>query len=1124
MKGDFTRDTFDPNNHYQQVLMQQGRAQLDADWNEQGALSKHRDEAAAADLIGECGGPADHAAFGVFTDTSKLTAADQTHLADLGVHTPLAGGDFFLSAGHYYVDGILCENEWAIPYTAQPDRIDVETLNPGSYILYLDVWRRHITALDASQILESALGGPDTATRAKTIWQVRALPIVSVDLDNPCGSGDLSSVLDPNTALLTASTVPTEAPDDPCIVPPGGGYVGLENQLYRVEIHEPGKALDAKSSTGSEAVTLPATDSPQNEVIVTSTNWTEGEVVEVYPSKTGSPVMAGQLAYVTAVDNASKKLTLNVPVKDLVADDLPRIRHIEGATWKWSRENGSVITAIENIDGNKITVSTLGPDANLGFGPGAWVEILGEIAELDGTPGQLVQIDDVDESSRVITLKSGAVALAATDRHPKLRRWEGVAAVKYVTPENSDSNWLPLENGVQVRFARNGDYRTGHYWQIPARTASAGSPNGKIEWRLDKTGKPIALPPQGITHYLCRLGIVTIAEDDSFTFYDCRCLYPALTSVPRLFYVSGDGQEVMPDLIAANGLYKLPQPLIVGVANAQCLEQPLTVGFGVTQGNGGVVAFGGLAADINAVVNLTTDPNGLAKCHFYLENQTYSQQVTAQLLDADGNPVSLPIIFNSNLSIASQVAYDPGACSGLAGEKTVQDAIAQIASMAHLEMVSGDGQDAAPGVQLTFPLQVSVSSKCGPIKGATVKFTAGPNDPNGIITPATTTTDANGLASCQWTPPPTVGGHQLTADLTLTPDGQAIEEPAFVQFTANVRTINEGSCCCVTIGAEGDFKNLNEAIVILMEKEGLSDICICFLPGDHEIPKDLTITAVPDKPGGQDKFKPTYVKISGCGPATRLALKAPLNAFALASFSLDDLLISVENIPNPIIINECSEVDINGCELKQSAKIATDFVIIGNATRITIADNLIEVVNTQKNAAAALVIADANAETEIRNNIIRGQVRFYGSDGLLSQEAFNKQVAAPIRGKVQIESNDKAPDARIESNTLEGVVVDKLILKSIIKTGDSTVLTGLFRRFSLLNNTIISTTNAWLGVHVISNGNFLVVPEAVVGTAAGETFICIGTSAADPAAVFQYSVPNAIEFSEAANLIGLVPV
>jgi hypothetical protein len=33
MKGDFTRNTFVPSKSFSRVLMQQGRVQLDADWN-----------------------------------------------------------------------------------------------------------------------------------------------------------------------------------------------------------------------------------------------------------------------------------------------------------------------------------------------------------------------------------------------------------------------------------------------------------------------------------------------------------------------------------------------------------------------------------------------------------------------------------------------------------------------------------------------------------------------------------------------------------------------------------------------------------------------------------------------------------------------------------------------------------------------------------------------------------------------------------------------------------------------------------------------------------------------------------------------------------------------------------
>ena len=61
MKNDITRDTFSPLKHFSRVLMQQGRVQLDADWNEQGAIAARREETTTEDLVGHCGGPADAA-------------------------------------------------------------------------------------------------------------------------------------------------------------------------------------------------------------------------------------------------------------------------------------------------------------------------------------------------------------------------------------------------------------------------------------------------------------------------------------------------------------------------------------------------------------------------------------------------------------------------------------------------------------------------------------------------------------------------------------------------------------------------------------------------------------------------------------------------------------------------------------------------------------------------------------------------------------------------------------------------------------------------------------------------------------------------------------------------------
>ena len=104
MKGDFTRNTFNPRKHYRGVLMQQGRVQLDADWNENLDILLNRIETETIDVIGYCGVPIHDAGFGILTTmTPALTA-----------------GDFGLSKGRAYVDGILVENDADVAFSQQP--------------------------------------------------------------------------------------------------------------------------------------------------------------------------------------------------------------------------------------------------------------------------------------------------------------------------------------------------------------------------------------------------------------------------------------------------------------------------------------------------------------------------------------------------------------------------------------------------------------------------------------------------------------------------------------------------------------------------------------------------------------------------------------------------------------------------------------------------------------------------------------------------------------------------------------------------------------------------------------------------------------------------------------------
>jgi len=166
MKGDFTRFTWNPENNYSSVRMQQGRVQVDADWNEQADILEHLRESGVRDLVGTCGAPQEGGGFQVSIEDGR--------------------GDLILSPGRIYVDGILCSAPPGLTYRRQkdypasplPDQLEPPS-DPlvGSYLVYLDVWRRHMTFVEDPSIRERALGGPDTATREQTLCQVKLFPI-----------------------------------------------------------------------------------------------------------------------------------------------------------------------------------------------------------------------------------------------------------------------------------------------------------------------------------------------------------------------------------------------------------------------------------------------------------------------------------------------------------------------------------------------------------------------------------------------------------------------------------------------------------------------------------------------------------------------------------------------------------------------------------------------------------------------------------------------------------------------------------------------------------------------------------------------------------------------------------
>src|SRR5262249_15796564 len=334
------------------------------------------------DVIGVCGAPMHYPAFHIVADLNPGPDPKISHLSEEERNLPenktLPPGfkvpDFLISAGRYYVDGILCENERLTSYLNQSDLPGATAIqDPGWYVVYVDVWRRLLTALDDPSIREIALGGPDTATREKTIWQVKYWGAGPNPINCGMDLADFKKLIAPSDGQMSARTKPAQIPQDPCIVPPGPAYTAPENQLYRIEIHNGRDAFDV--TTGGAGTLATRVPNHSDQISVTGT-WTKGQAIEIFSNKAGDDPMNGTLAYITedpVIDGGKKILTLDIDVSQILLDEL-RVRPIT-ATFKWSRDNGSIVTSILSITGKDVSVHDLGRDDVLGFKPGQWVEI-----------------------------------------------------------------------------------------------------------------------------------------------------------------------------------------------------------------------------------------------------------------------------------------------------------------------------------------------------------------------------------------------------------------------------------------------------------------------------------------------------------------------------------------------------------------------------------------------------------------------------------------------------------------------------------------------------------------------------------------------------------------------------
>lgn len=422
MSGDYTRFTFEPRKRYSGVLMQQGRVQIDSDWNEEIDILRRRLRTTTLDTLGPLGVP-----YEVSPDAFKIgwIAGPPTDLS--------------IEPGRLYVDGLQveCFAEDGATYRNQPFHPPLTLPASGDAVVYLDVWEREVTYIEDSGLLDPALGGADTTARRQTVWQLRVDPKPDAACGMPVGDP-------PSAGRLTSRAIAPPAPDDPCILPPASGYRGLENRLYRIEIHQSGPLGTAR--------------------------------------------------------------------------------------FKWSRDNGSIVSAVREIavSGTQttLTVNRIGRDAFLRFRAGDWVSVTDDHRELAGESGDMAFIVDIDETNRRIVLDRalprpatrpfGATTAEISARHTRIQRWDQTAATNTIDADGlieTAAGPIAIEDGIEIELSADpagGSFRTGDYWVFWARTATA-----TIE-------ELVAAPPRGIRHHYAQLAAINGLGSSAPVVTDCR--------------------------------------------------------------------------------------------------------------------------------------------------------------------------------------------------------------------------------------------------------------------------------------------------------------------------------------------------------------------------------------------------------------------------------------------------------------------------------------------------------------------------------------------------------------------------------------------------------------------------
>ncbi len=497
MSGDYSRDSFDALRDYAGVFLQQGRAVLDSDWNEMVEMFERRIRTGTVDTIGRA-------------------AVPRETIEGFEIRFAAAGG-LEIGRGRKYLDGMLLECHGSANFTgAEPalpdpvfDRGRPNTTNPtedgpegvlnemipppeGDFLNYLNqpYWP------EPDPLVEEG-----TAIAYVVAWQREITPIEMPDLLEPAMGG-----IDTTTRWQTVWQVRTfEAPRTTTCTTPDQDIPGWQQEI-------------APSTARLTTATVDIED-PEDPCLVPPTEGYSG------------------------IENQFYRVELH-SVGETGPDGNPPTQ--TDARFKFSRENASVVSAVESISStnDSVFVGRIGRDEILRFREGDWVELTDDRRELNHGSGEMLRVAHVFEDTREIELESaisdpdlipsGVGDDTTTNRRTRLIRWDQQGVIRL--PDGTDwvdlnapgsdglipvpppGTALVLENGITVEFSTapgQGRFREMDHWRFAARTAGT-----QIEELRDA-------PPDGIQRHYCRLAVVRFGTPNTQgSILDCRTFWP----------------------------------------------------------------------------------------------------------------------------------------------------------------------------------------------------------------------------------------------------------------------------------------------------------------------------------------------------------------------------------------------------------------------------------------------------------------------------------------------------------------------------------------------------------------------------------------------------------------------